>query len=384
MSDHKKFNVVIISGAWGVVAHLPAWRVLSNEVEVVGIMTSREQTAVAAARDNDISRAYWDIAKLCADPDIDIVDVGTQPRVRQGLVSAVVSAGKHCYSGIPFATDATWSRRLLDEQTCAGVVGMVDATIQAVPAVVRMKELISEGAIGEPWFAQVTFNLQVHLYPPADYPYKWFVERGSGASGLRNLGCHAIHPLVALLGPVAEVVGANEKYLDHWTFGDSEVVDVHNPDTSVAVLRLESGVLASLTTSWVAADGVGWSFEVHGRRGRLLCEGRPFPSAENTRLYHGAAGRSYVPTGEWLEIPQRLRSLPGSLLDPALSNELVAKNRRAGPHDLVMGRMFRDMIEAIGSGNRAHPDFVQAHHVQQVIEALYRSQETRAWEKVVA
>jgi hypothetical protein len=39
----------------------------------MGIMTSREETATAAALANGVACAYWDIKTLCADPDINIV-----------------------------------------------------------------------------------------------------------------------------------------------------------------------------------------------------------------------------------------------------------------------------------------------------------------------
>jgi predicted dehydrogenase len=377
-----KLKVAIVSAAWGVVCHLPAWRVLADEVEVVGIMTSREETAVAAARDTGIPRAYWDIATLCADPDIDIVDVGTQPRIRQELVSAVLRAGKHCYSGMPFATDGDWARRLLEEQRQAGVVGMVDATIQAVPAVVRMKEMIAEGAIGRPWFAHASFNQQLFLNPPGGWPYKWFAEKGAGASALRNLGSHALHPMVALLGPIEEVIGHNDRWLDEWRFADGEVLAVNPPDTAHALLRFANGVTATFQTSWVAADGAGWFFEVHGSGGRLRVEGESFPNAEQTHLFYGPAGTAYTPVGGPVEIPERLRTLPNSLLDPAWPDRAQAEARRRGPQDLVMGRMFREMAQAVRHGGAAQPDFAQAFHVQQVVEAICRSQETRAWEAV--
>ncbi len=379
-----KLKVAMIGASWSVAAHLPAWRALRDEVEVVGIMTSRQETAVAAARANGIERPYWDIDALCAETDIDIVDVGTQPRSRQTLVEAVIASGKHCFCGMPFATDAEWSGRLLDGQRRAGVVGMVDATIQATPAVLRMKELIDDGAIGEVWFAQSSFNQQLFNHPPAQWPYMWFAEEGSGASALRNLGAHALHPMVHMLGPIAEVVGENARFLDRWRFADGREVTPRTPDTAAALLRFENGALASLMTSWVAADAAGWSLEAHGSKGRLLAQGAPFPTAETTRLYHGPASASYVPIGAWIDIPERLKVLPGSLLDPAHPDQAAAAGRRRGPQDLVMGRMFRDLLDSIRSGSPARPSFAQAHHVQQVVEAICRSDETRRWEPVAS
>jgi predicted dehydrogenase len=40
------------------------------------------------------------------------------------------------------------------------------------------------------------------------------------------------------------------------------------------------------------------------------------------------------------------------------------------------------MTSAIRGGGNPSPDFVQALHVQQIIEAIYRSDESRRWEAV--
>jgi predicted dehydrogenase len=379
----ERLKVAIVGASWGVVAHLPAWRALAAEVEVIGIMASREESATAAAQAHDLPRAYWDIDALCADAEIDIVDMGTQPRTRQAMVEAVLASGKHCFCGMPFATDARWSRRLLDAQEKAGVAGMVDATIQAVPAIARMKELIDEGAIGDIWFAQTSFNQQLFNQPPAHWPYMWFADAGSGASALRNLGAHALHSLVHMLGPIVEAVGSNERYLDRWKFPRGQTIRPRTPDTAGALFRFESGALAALMTSWVAADAAGWSLEVSGSNGRLLALGSPFPTAQGTRLYHGPVSGSYVPIGDWIEIPNRLMTLPRSLLDPACPERAAVVARRPGPQDIVMGRMFRAFGEAIRAGTPAGPDFAQAHHVQQVVEAICRSDESRRWEPVL-
>src|ERR1700742_2661059 len=96
-----KLRVGLISAAWGAYAHLPAWRSL-QDVEVVGICTSRRETAENAARKYHIERPFWDYHTLANDPDIDIIDCGTRPNWRRDMVLAALDAGKHVYNGIPF------------------------------------------------------------------------------------------------------------------------------------------------------------------------------------------------------------------------------------------------------------------------------------------
>jgi hypothetical protein len=103
-------RVGIISANWGAFAHLPAWRAVPG-VEVVGICTSRRETAEAAAARCGIERPYWNALDMAADPNIDIVDCGTRPNIREAMVLASLRSGKHVYNAIPFA--ATLEGRVL-------------------------------------------------------------------------------------------------------------------------------------------------------------------------------------------------------------------------------------------------------------------------------
>ena len=106
-----KLRVGIISANWGVTAHLPAWRAVDG-VAVVAICTAHEETARTAAAANGIDKPYWDFRAMAADPDIDLIDCGTRPDLREQMVAAALQAGKHVYNGVPFATGLEGARTL--------------------------------------------------------------------------------------------------------------------------------------------------------------------------------------------------------------------------------------------------------------------------------
>jgi len=94
-------KVGIISANWGAFAHLPGWRAVPG-VEVVEICTSRRETAQAAAKKFGIMRPFWNVQTMAADADIDIIDCGTRPSIRQAMVLSALHNGKHVYNGTPF------------------------------------------------------------------------------------------------------------------------------------------------------------------------------------------------------------------------------------------------------------------------------------------
>lgn len=364
-----RLKVGIISANWGIHAHLPAWRTLGDDVEVTAICTAHKETAEAAARDHKIERAFWDYRTMCADPDLDIIDCGTRPSLRYDMVMTALAHDKHVYNGIPFAVDLARARDMLKLQRARKKVGVVDAFIQAIPAVARMKELIEEGFLGELYFVTSHFNQQLFNQPSARFPYNWFADQANGASALRNLGSHMLHPIVHLFGEVEEVVGHADICRKEWSFDDGSTIRPQIVDTAVALLHFRKGGMGQITTSWVAADAPGWRLEAYGSRGRLLAEGPSFPLPSTTRLYAGAAGASYTPVAEEVVIPERLGTVPGATLTADAYRSAM----------MPMSRVFADMVQAIRKGGDGAPSFAQAFHVQQIVEGIYRSLDTRSW-----
>lgn len=208
----KPIKIGIISANWALKVHGAAWRMLPG-VEVAAICTAHRETAEAAALAFNVPRAYWSIADLIADEDLDIIDVGTRPSFRHPMVMAALGAGKHVYEALPFAVDVERAEQMRDAQLASGRVGVVDAQFRWVPAAQHMKKLIENGFVGRPLGFNVQLFLPLHrhdgfLYTHCAYPggglapYKWLAEKSSGASGWRNFGTHAMLLLTHLLGEI--------------------------------------------------------------------------------------------------------------------------------------------------------------------------------------
>src|SRR5579862_2546732 len=184
-------RVGIISANWGTFAHLPAWRSISG-LEVVAVCTSRRESAETAARKHHIACAFWDAQEMVAHPDIDIVDCGTRPSLRDPMVLGALRHAKHVYNAIPFATDIDRARALRDAWNSSGKVGVVDAYSQWLPAHRLVKEMLDERFLGEPFGGTCQFNLSLFNTPHPHFPYNWFSQAGLGVSAVRNLGSHAL------------------------------------------------------------------------------------------------------------------------------------------------------------------------------------------------
>ncbi|WP_336968668.1 Gfo/Idh/MocA family oxidoreductase [Sphingobium aromaticiconvertens] len=361
-------RVGIVSAAWGGFAHLPAWRAIPG-VEVTAICTSRQETADAAAVRLGLPRAFWDAEAMCADPDIDIVDLGTRPSVRLSMVLAALANGKHVYNASPHAPDWTAAKAIDSAWRTSGSVGVVDAFSQWIPAHRQMKHMLDDGYVGAPLGGTCHFNLSLFNRPIKQFPYNWFALPGQGVSAVRNNGSHALYMLLHLFGPIAELVADDRQILKRWVFPDGDSITPETNDLANVILRFASGLVMQMQISWSMALHDGWSLDVFGDKGRLVASSPTFPTARDCVLHGGRLGGALAP----VEIPAAFNNVTGIALD------WQSEPQPSFPMALSMAAMV-DAIE--GKGGAAGPDFAQALEVERIQEAIRLSSQERRWIRI--
>lgn len=360
-------RVGIISAAWGGFAHLPAWRSIPG-VEVAAICTSRRETAEAAASRLKIARPFWNAEEMCADPDIDIVDVGTRPVLRRPWVITALRNGKHVYNAVPHAADWEGAKAIDAAWRASNSVGVVDAYSEWLPAHRLMKRYIEDGKLGQPFGGTCHFNLSLFNTPNKQFPYNWFAHGGQGVSAVRNNGSHALHALIFLFGPIAEVVADDRQLLDTWEFPDGDVIKPETNDFASALLRFENGMTIQLRASWSMSVADGWLIDVFGSKGRLVAQSPSFPTVRDCTLKYGAVGGALEP----VEIAREMATPPGGSL--GWDFELQPS--------VGMALSMHNMLQAIRGEAKAAPDFAQAFEVERVQEAIRRSSTERRWVRI--
>ncbi len=380
----RPLRIGIIGANWSLKVHGTAWRLLPG-VEVAAVCTAHQETAEAAAKMFGVPKAYWSVDDLAADPTLDVIDVGSRPSFRYDMVMAALKGGKHVYDALPFALNATKAREMRDAQQRAKRVGIVDAQFRWVPAGMHMKKLVDEGFIGQP----LGFNVQLLIplmrrndqpYPYCAYPeggvspYHWLADATSGGGGWRNFGSHTVLFLTHLLGPVEQAVGATATGLKQWILPDGTQLTPGTEDLGSATLRLANGAIGNVQTGWCVPDAACLRVEVWGDRGRLLLEDPTFGDGISARLYAAKTGTNEYgfPIGQVLDIPAAYYEVPGTPF----------KKEGAPPYMVSMGWMFHDMVRTIREGGPGSPNFTEAHHAQQVVEAVIESQKSGRWMRV--
>ncbi len=116
----------------------------------VGAVGSRSQaTADAFAADFGVARAHDSYAALVDDPAVDVVYVGTPHPFHAEHALLALRAGKHVLVEKPFALNAAQARAVVAEADARGLVVLEAMWTRFLPHMVRLRELIRGGAIGE-------------------------------------------------------------------------------------------------------------------------------------------------------------------------------------------------------------------------------------------
>jgi predicted dehydrogenase len=357
-------RVGIVSAGWGAYAHLPAWRAVPG-VEVTAICTSRQETAEAARELLGLARAFWSAEAMCADPDIDIVDLGTRPSVRLPMVLAALAHGKHVYNASPHAPHWAGAKAIEAARQASASVGVVDAFSQYIPALRQMAALLEQGYIGDGLGGTAHFNISLFNTPDKRFPYNWFADGSAGVSAMRNNGSHMLYLLLHLFGPVAELVADDRQVLKEWVFPDGDRVTPETTDYGNAILRFASGFSLQLQASWSLPVHDGFVLDVYGSKGRLLTTSPTFPTARDCSLSGGQLGGTLKPFA--LD--------PAYLSHPDVSLDWQAEVQPSYPMALSM----QAMVAAIGGQGQAAPDFARAFEVERIQEAIRLSSAERRW-----
>ena len=111
---------------------------------------------------------HTDLDELLARDDIDAVAVATPARTHHPVVLAALRSGKHVLVEKPLADSRGRALEMVREAASRGLVLMADHTYCYTPAVLKIRELIAEGALGDLLFIDsVRINLGL-IQPDVD------------------------------------------------------------------------------------------------------------------------------------------------------------------------------------------------------------------------
>ena len=135
--------------ATGGIAHAFTRDLRTAGLDVVAVGSRRADAAAAFAAEFDIPHAHGSYEDLVADPDVDIVYISTPHPLHAENSILALEAGKHVLVEKPFTLNATEAARVRDVAARQGLLAMEAMWTRYLPHMVRIRELIASGALGE-------------------------------------------------------------------------------------------------------------------------------------------------------------------------------------------------------------------------------------------
>ncbi len=117
--------------------------------ELVAVGSRSPGRARAFAEEHAIPRAFGSYADLVADPEIDAIYIATPHPQHTDIALAAIAAGKPILVEKAFTSAIGDTERIIEAARAAKVFAMEAMWTRFNPGVVRIRELIAEGAIGD-------------------------------------------------------------------------------------------------------------------------------------------------------------------------------------------------------------------------------------------
>lgn len=274
----KKLNIGLIGyGGIGRV-HAMAYRAIpfhygltADTVNLVGVATSRTETAAQAAR--EIGCDFWtaDYRDLLARDDIDIVDICVPNHMHEEIVIAAAEAGKHIYCEKPLSMGVEDGRRIVAAVEQAGVKSQLTFNFRFYPAITRARQLMDEGFVGRVFsFRGRYFRAS---YIDSNKPLSWRLQKEiSGGGALADLGSHVLDVLYYLLGDFGSVQATLDTLIKERPVAagaaEKGIVDVD--DIALMQLRMADGTLGQVEISRMGTGVTNdLQFEIYGDKGAI-------------------------------------------------------------------------------------------------------------------
>jgi len=229
ISVYPALRVAVVgAGYWG--PNLARNFAMSTEWELVAICDLDLERAQGLARKTGNPAVVGSLDELLADYDIDAVAIATPARTHHKIAMQAIAAGKHVVVEKPLADNSAHGTQMVQAAANAGTILMADHTYCYTPAVLKIRELLAAGELGELLYIDST-RINLGLVQP-DVDVFW------------DLAPHDLSILDFVIPG-----GINTRTV---TALGSDPLHAGKSCVGYLSMELESGILAHINVNWLS------------------------------------------------------------------------------------------------------------------------------------
>ena len=207
--------------ATGGIAHAFTSDLRTAGLDVTAVGSRSIESARAFAEQYDIPHAHGSYEELVSDPEVDIVYIATPHPGHVENALLALDHGKHVLVEKPFTLNADEAAVIRDRAALKGLLAMEAMWTRYLPHMVRIREILSEGTLGEIRVVSADHTQKISTDPGHRLNA---LELGGGA--LLDLGIYPISFAVDVLG-VPERITAFARLSDAGSDAEVATVFVH-------------------------------------------------------------------------------------------------------------------------------------------------------------
>lgn len=314
---------------------------------VVAIYARSEANAKKFAEDYQCPIWSTNMEEIIAHPDVTMVCVALPNNLHETAVMLCVKHKKAVVSTKPLGRNAEEALRMMQAVEEAGVFGGYLEDLCYTPKFLKALDSVKNGALGRILWAK---SREAHPGPHSN----WFWDKEQAGGGcILDLGCHCVEIS-------RNFIGKDIRPVEVMCWAATQVKPIEAEDHAIALVKYENGAIGQFEVSWTFRGGMDLRDEVMGTEGTIWINNFLRTGFE---MYSSGKGADYV--------AEKAESNSGWLFP--VGDEV---------NDLGYNHMFTDMFDAVETGREPLETFYDGYVVNAVLDAAYKSAETKQWEPV--
>ena len=347
MADTLKVGLIGMGGIANL--HAGGWALAPNAELVAG---SDVNTAVFPRWQQEFGLKYTtaDPGEILSDPEIDIVDICAPNNYHAPLAIRAMEAGKHVLCEKPLASTPAEIRRLIEVRDRTGMTLMTAQHHRFSGVSKALKAEIDAGALGD------VYHARSWMLRRAAVPVRpgFIMKEHSGGGPTVDIGVHILDLTMWFMGSpkAVSVTGVARAELVHQPgafsiWGMADIPPEYNvEDFAAAFVRFDNGATLILEVSWM----------LH----------HPVETYEDMQMWlYGTKGGAQWPRNEIYQA--------NNVTKQHYNRQLLLQQDTHRPHH----QEIIEFAETVATGGESLVPAEQSLQVALILDAIYKSQETK-------